>query len=615
MASTSRLRLEQLRKLVQANIDALPDRPVSPEPAAVLDDDASGGVSLEGLSLENEPPQATASSKQLPVDPPIKTAPVPTDSAASIIPTQAPPNPDRRFVWVEGAVSSWNLGNMEKSTSTLPASGLHRGDLAPAHYPFTPILPLSKYPYKFCNPAQSQDITEAAFDKGQFWRREWDLYYTYDIDSNNPVILVRETQVQDLLDEINKKLNLVLRITDAQREDALVIRFPNHPACLPRYLGRSDSRDAYDSMVNNAPDSQFIALGERRFGPPDSVTLEDFRQIMADISELQKNKNKAKRETKHVDRMGRQLSMINQFKRAERCLGFHPGEGTASSVNPKAIDPSCPAPFAFDQDVVFVAVDLEAYERDHNRITEVGIATLDTRDLIGVAPGPDGECWRGKIKARHFRINENKHLVNRDFCAGHPDGFEFGESTFVGLKEAPQHVAAVFNPPFGVHATNTPVELIHDMLNRIDLTEKRNIIFLGHDTLTDVKYLQQLGYDPLKNNNIIEAMDTAKIYQAWRRELQPTSLGRILLYFDIIGWKLHNAGNDAVYTVQVMLATCVREATIRGSPELNDMRAKDKATREAAARENAVQRAKEDADGWSDNEAAGDGGPPVPLTL
>jgi hypothetical protein len=62
-----------------------------------------------------------------------------------------------------------------------------------------------------------------------------------------------------------------------------------------------------------------------------------------------------------------------------------------------------------------------------------------------------------------------------------------------------------------------------------------------------------------------------------------------------------------------MLAICVREASIRGSVELETMREQDKAARLAAAQEAAKQRAKEDADGWSDNEANGDGGAPIPL--
>lgn len=363
------------------------------------------------------------------------------------------------------------------------------------------------------------------------------------------LILVRENQFQDLLKEINKHLKLGLSITDSQREEGLVVRFPDHPACLPRYLGRSHSREQYDNMASNAPDSSFRASGERPHEPPDSGTLEQFKQMMEDLWDAQKNKNKAKKAKQQIERIGRQTSMVDQMKRAQRYLGLRASESNSTGT-PRSIDTSLPAPFAFEQSVVFICADVESYERAHHKITEIGIATLDTRELANVAPGKDGEAWRKIIKARHFRINEHRHLINHEFVQGHPDGFEFGNSAFVSLKEAPTHVAACFRHPFGAHSSNTAEnEMINIALHDLDLTEKRNIVFLGHDTLSDVRYLQQLGYDPMKAENIIEAMDTAKMYQAWRRDPQPTSLGRIMNDFDVAAWKLHNAGNDAMYTV------------------------------------------------------------------
>lgn len=62
-----------------------------------------------------------------------------------------------------------------------------------------------------------------------------------------------------------------------------------------------------------------------------------------------------------------------------------------------------------------------------------------------------------------------------------------------------------------------------------------------------------------------------------------------------------------------MLAVCVREATIRGSPELESIRKRDRAARIAAAKHDAESRATEDADSWNASEGTGDGGAPVPL--
>lgn len=368
--------------------------------------------------------------------------------------------------------------------------------------------------------------------------------------------------MQTLLNDINAQLNLSLRITNYQREEGLVTRFPDHPRCLPKYLGRSRSRQDFDDMTTSAPGEVHHAVGELPHSNLEPEMLETFEQLMRNISEAQRGKGKAKAK-RQQNRLEKNKSMADQFKRAQRHLGLRgtiSGQQSAQSRFSPAIDPCVPVPFAFDQSVVFVCIDVESYERDHHKITEVGVATLDTRDLQGIAPGHNGKAWRETIQARHFRIKEYKHLVNSRYVTGHPDGFMFGESTFISLDEAVQQVAACFRAPFGAQGTS---------LGQIE--EQRNIILLGHDTLSDVRYLHQLGYDPLKEENILEIMDTAAMYRVWRRDQQSTKLGNILCDFDIVGWKLHNAGNDAVYTLQAMLGICVREATIRGSREPDEL--------------------------------------------
>lgn len=85
-----------------------------------------------------------------------------------------------------------------------------------------------------------------------------------------------------------------------------------------------------------------------------------------------------------------------------------------------------PAPYTQEGSVVFVCIDVEAYERNTRIITEIGVSTLDTNDLKSLVPGEGGVEWMKKIRARHFRINENKHYNNTDFVAGCADRFEFG---------------------------------------------------------------------------------------------------------------------------------------------------------------------------------------------
>lgn len=161
---------------------------------------------------------------------------------------------------------------------------------------------------------------------------------------SKPLILVRESQFQDLLNEISDHLKLDLRITDQQREDALVSRFPDHPRCTPRYLGRSRSREEYDDMVDNAPDHDFRAAGEPDRPPLDESSLEAFKQLMEDSFEAQKAKNKAARVKRQEERLMKQKTMADQFKRAQRYLGLRPAP-VADAASPRglpaAADPVC----------------------------------------------------------------------------------------------------------------------------------------------------------------------------------------------------------------------------------------------------------------------------------
>lgn len=149
-------------------------------------------------------------------------------------------------------------------------------------------------------------------------------YYVWDIDKEKPLILVSESQVEHLLNEVNIVLKLSLKITDQQREDGLVTRFPDHPNCRPRYLGRSYIREEYNTMVDSVPGATFRASGESIPPPLPGGTLEDFRQLMEELWELQKGKSKAQKKKKQQERIAKQQSMANSFKRAQRYLGLRP---------------------------------------------------------------------------------------------------------------------------------------------------------------------------------------------------------------------------------------------------------------------------------------------------
>ena len=303
-------------------------------------------------------------------------------------------------------------------------------------------------------------------------------------------------------------------------------------------------------------------------GPPqadlytDDRSKETFQKKMNREFEDAKKKKAAQNETRKTQRLNQKHRWCKTLRRTQRYLGLLPRQHTEdplsipnltwdelqtaqqeytnrpSRATLPAIDLSQPVPHPFDNSVVFICVDVESFERNHNLITEIGISTLDTNDLVNLAPGEGGVNWQGALRARHFRIIENNHLVNKDFIAGCADRFEkvFGESEFISIKDAPQIVASCFRHPFsGMPSISEWNESTTEGI------ANRNIVLVGHDTATDIAYLRSLGYDISNLKSLLECLDTATLFRALKYESNARSLGSILLDLDLMGWNLHNA--------------------------------------------------------------------------
>jgi DNA polymerase III alpha subunit (gram-positive type) len=122
------------------------------------------------------------------------------------------------------------------------------------------------------------------------------------------------------------------------------------------------------------------------------------------------------------------------------------------------------------------------------------------------------------------------------------------ESEFIKLKDAPQYVASCFKPPFS------------NLNAVVDENEpKRKLIIVGHGLGSDITFLRNLGYDVYNLSNLQEFVDTSNMWQALKRDANPRNLGSVLAELDIVGWNLHNAGNDAVYTLQAMIGISVKQ--------------------------------------------------------
>ena len=435
--------------------------------------------------------------------------------------------------------------------------------------------------------------------------------------SEKPLLLVPLIEVEGLLEEIRRDLGLRLEFPNPSREPGFVIDFSDDTTLLPQYLGVAASRAAFvamESQIQPRADISPGVIASQETG--NSRSFEAFKRKMLDGVGATKNKTKASKEKKKDQRIQQKRMWCSQLKRAQRYFGLRPKRTSAKKEDPienpnlswqelsqalahqalanqalesvprelqlPELDISRPAPCPFDENVIFISVDVESFERDHKKITEIGISTLDTTDIVQLAPGQGGREWMAKIRARHFRIKERLHLVNKDFVIGCGEHFEkcFGESEIISLKDAPQIVGSCFRPPYSNPDCLTPVTALEATptntgeVNKLSLgpelidlagssatdkqgQEQRNIVLVGHDIKADVAYLRDLGYDLRNLTNLIEVLDTASLFRAHNHDASAKSLGNLLLDLGLTGWNLHNAvsplSNFSCFTFAISL--------------------------------------------------------------
>lgn len=433
-------------------------------------------------------------------------------------------------------------------------------------------------------------------------------YYAWNDQTGKAITFIPLSQAQALIEDVNTafpKLNW--QFGSRHEEEGLVLKFEDpNPEYRPRFLGCADSRSKFDFLVENIDAPDFSNMDS---SPPDR-SKEAFRAMMALAAEAVKNKNKKNKSVRQERNILNRQSMSKQLLQAQRYLGLRSGEATGSvpdKTDPavKAMNVEEAASYLCDSDVVIIAIDVEAYEKAHHIVTEVGVSTLDTRDLKGTAPGVNGQNWQQFVRARHFRVNENRGFVNGEFVAGCPENFEFGNSEWVNLKDMPSELTRCFHEPF-----SNPDSLSSKVPVSEDPEHKRNLVLLGHDIEQDVQYCHRLGFSVLGRGNLLSIMDTRAMYQAHTRDHSPRGLGSIMADFDFSAWHLHNAGNDAVYTIWAMLAISVQAAAERGTEEGREKQEERVKAKLEKAVEATKERVKEESEGWDLSDD--DGGAPLP---
>jgi hypothetical protein len=250
-----------------------------------------------------------------------------------------------------------------------------------------------------------------------------------------PVILVPTYQFEHLLDVVNAKLETRFTIPPGRNAERFNMSFGIGNSPRPRFLGRSHDAETLKKLCN------LKAIPGPH--PDDDLTkathlgLEEFRELLkrsrADGKKGKKSdKNRAKRIKAHRE-WGRSV------KRAQRYLGLRSRVAGEAADKPTILDLSQPMAQGPEDSVLFVAIDIEAWEQDQNLITEVGIATLDTTDIQNIAPGNGGENWLLHINARHIRVKENSWANNSRYVHGCANNFSFGFVPPPLIQKAPHN--------------------------------------------------------------------------------------------------------------------------------------------------------------------------------
>ena len=120
----------------------------------------------------------------------------------------------------------------------------------------------------------------------------------------------------------------------------------------------------------------------------------------------------------------------------------------------------------------------------------------------------------------HIIVSDHLHLKNGKFVANNRDKFNFGKSEVLNLKMALDHVLAVLSTP--------------------------NSCLIGHNIKADINFLRSVSAKKLN----MPIFDTQLIYKQATFGDNMLGLVRVLDEIGIPHSNLHNAGNDAFYTLE-----------------------------------------------------------------
>lgn len=188
-----------------------------------------------------------------------------------------------------------------------------------------------------------------------------------------------------------------------------------------------------------------------------------------------------------------------------------------------------------------LAFDVEAYEHDQRSLLELGVAIYEipeTKEAMLADPPT--------ISITHYIMEEHKRKKNGRYCANNKDNFSFGKSHYVPTARALSLLLEEMRTP--------------------------NTAIIGHNLPADLKYLVEARFDKesvkfthkwFKNR---PTFDTQAIFKEVYLRPHQEKLEKILAFYGIPHVHMHNAGNDAYYT----LLTALKLADLKFTPPPSD---------------------------------------------
>ncbi|OBA20892.1 hypothetical protein METBIDRAFT_42045, partial [Metschnikowia bicuspidata var. bicuspidata NRRL YB-4993] len=168
-----------------------------------------------------------------------------------------------------------------------------------------------------------------------------------------------------------------------------------------------------------------------------------------------------------------------------------------------------------------VSIDVEAYERKQKLITELGVAIYD--------PENQWLLMQPHVRTLHIISDENRRFLNSQFVPNHKYYFNGSTSYQMKMKLLLKFLKETFRYFF----------------------EDRGAVMVGHHLSGDIKWVKSHG---VKMADDVSHIDTQKLFHLSRR--RGATLRGILHTVDIPHAKLHNAANDAYYTLLAAMRYC-----------------------------------------------------------